>query len=183
MIHDFTGLVHTIAASLAILIGAIVFLRPKGGRTHRFLGYAYSLCMLTVIATSFMIYRLTGRFNFLHGAAIVSSISVGFGFGHAFSRKPKNLWYTLHFYWMSWSFIGLLAAFIAEISTRLALPFIVAKFGRSYLIGFWCVVGLTTLGVVLVGRSLVEKHSPLRKKKEPNQPPEPTRPCGPSGSS
>jgi len=169
MIHDLTGLIHTLAASIAILVGAVVFLRPKGGLWHRRLGYVYSLCMLTVIVTSFAIYRLTGRFNFLHGAAIASSISVGFGFSHAFLRKPKEMWYVLHFYWMSWSFIGLLAALVAEIATRIGLPFIVARFGRSYLFGFWCVVGVTTLLVVLVGGHLVNKHSPLRKKTEPNQ--------------
>jgi hypothetical protein len=179
MIHDLTGLIHTLAASLAILIGAIVFLRPKGGTVHRLLGYAYSLCMLTVIVTSFAIYRLTGRFNFLHGAAIASGISVGFGFGHAVSRKPKNAWYGLHFYWMSWSFIGLLAAFVAEISTRLGFPFMVARFGRSYLTAFWCLVGLATLLVVLVGRHLIDKHNPLRKGKvEPNPSLQPTGPSG-----
>jgi cytochrome b len=169
MIHDLTGLIHTLAASMAILVGAVVFLRPKGGRWHRWLGYVYSLCMLTVIVTSFGIYRLTGRFNFFHGAAIASSISVGFGFSHAFLRKPKEMWYVLHFYWMSWSFIGLLAALVAEISTRIALPFIVSKFGRSYLAGFWGVVGVVTLLVVLVGLHLVNRHSPLRNKKESNQ--------------
>ena len=170
MIHDLTGLIHTSAASLALLVGAVVFLRPKGGLWHRRLGYVYSLCMLTVIVTSFAIYRLTGRFNFLHGAAIASSISVGFGFGHAFLRKPRELWYVLHFYWMSWSFIGLLAALVAEIAARIALPFIIARFGRSYLLGFWCVVGVATLLVVLVGGHLVNKHSPLRKQTEPRRP-------------
>jgi len=164
MIHDLTGLIHTLAASIALLVGAVVFLRPKGGRWHRWLGYAYSLCMLTVIVTSFAIYRLTGRFNILHGAAIASSISVGFGFCHAFLRKPKEIWYLLHFYWMSWSFIGLLAALVAEIATRIALPFIIARFGRSHLFGFWCVVGVVTLLVVLVGAHLVNKHSPLRQR-------------------
>ena len=163
MIHDLTGLIHTLAASIAILVGAVVFLRPKGGVWHRRLGYVYSLCMLIVIVTSFAIYRLTGRFNFLHGAAIASSISVGFGFGHAFLRKPKAMWYVLHCYWMSWSFIGLLAALVAEISTRVALPFVVARFGLSSLFGFWCVVGVATLLVVLAGRHLVNKHSPLRR--------------------
>src|SRR4051812_19051092 len=96
MIHDLTGLIHTFAASLAIIGGAVVFLRPKGGLWHRRIGYVYTLCMLVVIVTSFAIYRLTGRFNFLHGAAIASSISVGFGFSHAFLRKPKEIWYLLH---------------------------------------------------------------------------------------
>jgi len=119
--------------------------------------------MLTVILTSFLIFRLTGHFNFLHGAAIVSSITLGFGFGYAFLRKPTNGWYAWHFYCMSWSFIGLLAAFVAEISTRLAFPFVASKFGKSYFLGFWCVVGLATFLVVMVGRYLVAKHSPLRK--------------------
>ena len=123
--------------------------------------------MLTVIATSFAIYRLTGRFNFLHGAAIASSISVGLGFVHAFSRRPKNTWYVWHFYWMSWSFIGLLAAFVAEISIRIAMPYIIAKFGRSYLLGFWGVVGLATLLVVILGRHLVGKHNPIKKESSP----------------
>lgn len=171
MIHDFTGLSHTVAASIAILVGGIVFLRPKGGVWHRRLGYVYSLCMLIVIVTSFAIYRLTGRFNILHGAAIASSISVGLGFGHAFLRKPREMWYIWHFYWMSWSYIGLLAALVAEISTRVALPFIVARFGRSHLFGFWCVVGVASLLVVLAGGYIVNKHSPLRKGKEPNPPP------------
>lgn len=169
MIHDFTGLIHTLAASSAVVVGAVVFLRPKGGVWHRRLGYVYSFCMLIVIATSFAIYRLTGGFNFLHGAAIASSISVGFGFGHAILRMPKEMWYVLHFYWMSWSFIGLLAALVAEVATRIALPFVIARFGRSSLFSFWCVVGVATLIVVLVGRHLVNRHSPLRKRKELNQ--------------
>jgi hypothetical protein len=178
MVHDLTGLIHTLAALIAVLVGAVIFLRPKGGPWHRRLGYVYSLCMLVVIVTSFAIYRLTGRFNFLHGAAVASSISVGLGFSHAFSRKPKETWYALHFYWMSWSFIGLLAALVAEISTRVALPLLLARFGRSYLIGFWCVVGVTTLLVVLVGRHLVAKHSPPRKNSRLNPTPRSTVPSG-----
>jgi len=163
MVHDLTGLVHIVAASLAVLVGAVVFLRPKGGAWHRRLGYVYLVSMLVMIATAFSIYRLTGRFNFLHGAALASSITLGFGFGHAFLRKPRETWYGLHFYWMSWSYIGLLAALVAELSTRIALPFVYAKFGPAYLVGFWWVVGLTTMLVVLVGRHQVKKHRPLEK--------------------
>ena len=64
MIHNLTGFIHTAAASIAILIGTLVFFRPKGGPVHRMLGYVYSLCMLTVVVTSFSLYRLTGGFNF-----------------------------------------------------------------------------------------------------------------------
>lgn len=160
MIHSTTGLVHTLAALLAVLTGAIVFLRPKSGPVHRCLGYIYVLSMVTVIVSSFAIYRLTGRFNFLHGAAIVSAITVSLGFKYALLRKPSGVWQMKHFYWMSWSFIGLLAALMAETATRIGMPLVAAKLGRSYLTGFWCMVGLVTFVVVLIGRHLVAKHTP-----------------------
>lgn len=163
MIHDLTGFIHTTAAFAAIGIGGVIFLRPKGGRAHRLLGYAYTSCMLTVIVTSFAIYRLTGSFNFLHGAAIASSLSVGFGFGHALLRKPAGTWLVWHYYWMSWSFVGLMAAFVAEISTRVGMPYIVAWFGPSSLLGFWIVVGIATLAVVGKGRQLVSRHARVIK--------------------
>lgn len=127
MIHDFTGLVHTTSAFAAMAVGAIIFLRPKRGTFHRSLGYIYCVSMAVVIGTSFAIYRLTGTFNALHGAAIAGCVSVGFGFAHALLRRPRGQWYVWHYYWMSWSFIGLLAAFVAELSTRVAMPIIVAR--------------------------------------------------------
>lgn len=160
MIHDTTGLVHTVMAFAAMLLGGLIFLRPKGGAPHRRLGYAYAICMLGVIVTSFAMYNLTGRFNGLHGAAIASAMTLGFGLLHAISRKPAGLWYDFHYYWMSWSFIGLIAAFVAELATRVAMPLVVARFGRSSLTGFWCVVGAATLLVVLVGYRFVVKHRP-----------------------
>ncbi len=160
MIHDLKGWIHTVAAVAAMAFGAVVFLRPKGGPVHRFLGYAYSLCMLVLIATSFSIYRLTGGFNFLHGASIMSSIGVAFGFAHAFLRRPRNSWILRHFFFMSWSYIGLLAAFVAEISTRVAMPYVARRFGSGSLLPFWCIVALATAIVVAVGWRLVNQNRP-----------------------
>jgi uncharacterized membrane protein len=162
MIRDTTGLVHTVLAFAALLLGSLIFLRPKGGTPHRWLGYAYAICMLGVIATSFTMFRLTGRFNGLHGAAIASAITVGFGLLHAISRKPAGLWYDFHYHWMSWSFIGLSAALVAELATRVAMPLVVARFGRTSLTPFWCIVGAATLLIVIVGAVFVVKHRPRR---------------------
>lgn len=161
MIHDLKGLIHTAAAIAAMVLGAIVFLKPKGGRVHRFLGYAYSLCMLLLIATSFMIYRLTGGFNFLHGASIASSVGVAFGFGHAFLRRPRATWLVRHYFFMSWSYIGLLAAFVAEISTRVAMPYVARRFGSGSLLAFWCIVALASAAVVIAGAVLVNRNRRL----------------------
>ena len=39
MIHSAIGLVHFTTAVTTLLIGLLIFLRPKGGRLHKFLGY------------------------------------------------------------------------------------------------------------------------------------------------
>jgi uncharacterized membrane protein len=161
MIHDLKGLIHTAAAVAAMVLGAVVFFRPKGGRVHRLLGYAYTLCMLLLIATSFMIYRLTGGFNFLHGASIASSMGVAFGFGHAFLRRPRDTWLVRHYFFMSWSYIGLLAAFVAEISTRVAMPYVARRFGGGSLLVFWCIVALASAAVVIAGARLVNRNRRL----------------------
>lgn len=160
MIHDFKGLVHTLAAIAAMLIGAVVFLRPKGGAAHRRLGYAFSACMGLLIATSFSIYRLTGGFNFLHVFSVLSTIGLAFGLSYAFRRRPEGRWMLAHYYWMSWSYIGLLAAFVAEISTRVAMPYVASHFGSKYLMGFWMVVGAATGVVVVAGRAVVNRNRP-----------------------
>src|SRR5687768_12828025 len=79
MIHSVTGLVHTIAASIALVTGVAIFFRPKATKLHKALGYLYSLSMITLIVTAFSIYRLTRSFNILHVAALVSSVTLGFG--------------------------------------------------------------------------------------------------------
>ena len=51
MIHSAIGLVHLTTAVTTLLIGLLIFLRPKGGRLHKFLGYVYSVSMLTMLVT------------------------------------------------------------------------------------------------------------------------------------
>ncbi len=87
MIHNLTGLIHTLAAVLALFSG-FIFFRPKGGRFHRTLGYVYVGSMATTVVTSLLIFRLTRSFNILHFAAFVSGIGVGLGLFAAVTRRP-----------------------------------------------------------------------------------------------
>lgn len=160
VIHDLTGLIHTATAVLAIVFGSMIFLRPKGGTLHRRIGYVYTVCMIVMLVTSFMLYRLTGGFNVLHAAAILSSITLGVGLRFAILRRPARGWYFFHYLWMSWSYIGLLAAMVAELSTRLAMPIVVAHFGPSSRTLFWIIVGLASASVILIGKKLIVRHSP-----------------------
>ena len=116
------GLMHLITALLAILIGALVVLSRKGTRTHKWLGRAYVGMMVALNVSAFLIYELFGGFGLFHWMALFSLLSVLVGYIHARSRKPG--WKVQHAYFMSGSYVGLVAALAAETLTRyISLPF------------------------------------------------------------
>ncbi len=158
MIHSAIGLVHTLAAVLSLLVGLSIFLRPKAGRLHRTLGYVYSAAMLTMIVTAFSMYQLTGSVNLLHIFALISSIQLSRGLYHAIARKPKGGWLVIHYDWMSGSYIGLCAAFVAETSTRVVMPYLREHHGVESFGWFWVIVGVATFVVVAVGQSLMRRN-------------------------
>ncbi len=96
--------------------------------------------MIVMLVTSFAIYSLTGGFNILHVAAIMSSLCLALGLKYAVTRRPQHMWYELHYHWTCWSYVGLLAAFVAEPLPDWPCPtskldsrrFPMASFGRSW---------------------------------------------------
>src|SRR5438477_9693683 len=129
MIQSTTGLIHAIAALVALIAGLIVFARPRSTPFHRTMAYIYGGAMAVVIVTAFSIYHLTKSFNFLHFATIVSCFPLIIGIGAALSRWPKDRWLRIYYYWMSWSYVLLCAAFFAEIATRIMMPYLSSHFG------------------------------------------------------
>ena len=104
------GIAHTACGVLALLFGAVIFLRPKATRAHVRVGWAYAACMGGVNATALCIYRLTGHFNLFHVMAVAGLVMVAGGLAQvARRRRPRN-WLWRHYHYMSWSFVGLLAA-------------------------------------------------------------------------
>lgn len=113
------GISHTVCGVLALLLGAAIFLRPKGTRTHVRVGWAYAVCMGTVNGTALCIYRLTGHFNLFHALALASLAMVAAGVAQvAFRRRPQN-WAWRHYHYMCWSYVGLLAATNNEAFVRI----------------------------------------------------------------
>ena len=161
MIRSLAGLIHTSAAPLALVIGAIIFLRPKLGPPHRRLGYVYSLLMILQLALSFFLFHLTGHFNFLHVFSLVSLPPLVLGFYHAFARRPADRWLEKHFYWMTGSYLGLVSAFLAETSTRLLLPLWIRYFPGSAVTAFWLIVALTSALVLAGGIFLQRRNRPI----------------------
>ena len=147
---DTIGWVHFISALLAMFIGGIVLLSKKGTQRHIYLGYVYAVLMFILNISAFMIYRLTGSFGPFHIAAILSTLTLVAGILPVYLRKPEKSWLEMHYELMSWSIIGLYAAFWSETFSR---------FFRFA--GFWVVVITASVLTFVIGFYLLKS----KKKK------------------
>ena len=149
------GLIHLISAIIALIAGMIVISNKKGTAFHKKVGYLYVFSMLVLNITALFIYRLTGGFNLFHIFVLASLFSIVGGMSAPlFNRKNKN-WIITHLEVMSWSVVGLYAAFAAEISVRLVSPkyFWIAVFLSGGL--------LTTFGGIFIKRRKKQELSNL----------------------
>lgn len=139
------GWIHTSCAVVALLAGAAVLLRPKGTATHRRIGWLYVGSMLGLNATALLIYRLFGGFGPFHVAALLSLATVVGGMLPALRRRPG--WVTRHYWWMTYSYVGLLASAASEVVTRLPRT------------AFWGAVLVASVAVVAVGAVLISRRA------------------------
>ena len=137
---------HVIAAVAALLLGGIVFLMRKGSRLHVRIGFGYVVSMIVMNVTAFGVYRLTGSVNPFHVGAFFSLATVLAGWIPAIRRRPRERWLHLHFEFMSWSYVGLVAGAVSEVGTRLPqAPFVGAVLAGS--------VAVFLLGGILIVRA------------------------------
>src|SRR3954463_39504 len=150
------GTIHLSTAIAALLSGAIVLLLRKGTRRHRQAGWTYVASMILLNATALMIYRLFGGFGPFHAAALISlaSLSAGtvaaVGARRARRRGDAARRATLlqrHYSFMTWSYVGLLAAAVSEITTR--MPALRPRAGQGA--AFAVSVVIATVLVIAVG--------------------------------
>ena len=154
------GWIHIIAALGALLSGAAVLLIRKGTRRHRQLGWAYVVSMLLLNVTALLIYRLFGRFGPFHVGAVFSLVTVVAGAAAALGarrartgRDPvaRSRALERHYQWMTWSYVGLLAAAVSEIATR--MPALRPRPGQE--MAFGITVVLATILVFGLGARLI----------------------------
>lgn len=148
MIHSTIGYIHTVSALLAMLMGAFVVARPKRGTLHKRLGYTYLFSMLVLNGTAFQIYHLFGRLGPFHILSMVSLICLAGGIIPALARQQVKNWLHWHYYFMTWSVVGLYAAFWAELFTR-TLPM-----GQ-----FWPIVMVATGVTSWLGAYFIRKNA------------------------
>jgi uncharacterized membrane protein len=71
--------VHLIACVMAIIVGAIMLMRPKGTALHRALGFVYVGATLGYCGSSFFMYPATGRLTPFHLTSIQNLVLVSCG--------------------------------------------------------------------------------------------------------
>ena len=155
MIQNLTlsGAIHTVLALVGIVVGSIQLLRPKGGSIHRALGYAFVYAMLIADGTAMLIFQFTGRFNILHAGAIANLVCIILAVVPVLrSPRPSN-WKNQHYYWMSWSYVGLLAAAATEVVVRTSH---LATRQQA-----WMVTAATSVVVTVIGYVLINRYRPV----------------------
>ena len=149
-----------------------MLLQQKGGSRHRVLGYLYSGALLLVNLSALSVYEQSSGPGPFHVLALISLATLTGGFVPASLRYPRNSWLELHAYFMSWSYVGLLAAGAAQMATKFVGP------------GSLQVV-IPSVLIVLVGAILIHSRVPrtlsgfIRYAVRPNNSLHRTRPCRP----
>ncbi len=164
-----TGTFHLLFSLLALALGAVVLLLPKGTRWHRTWGQGYVWAMVGVVGTSFAMYNLTGRVTPFHFAALISGASIVGGMWTVLGRRPKKYWIAAHARWMAWSYVGLVAALFAETTTRFIMPALEPRLsGSAMWPAFWTVVIAASVGVFAVGVWLIRTRLDEAVRKAPD---------------
>ena len=133
--YQFISGFHIVSTISALIFGACAFLTRKGTRLHKQFGYAHFFNMLGLNISALFIYRLTGHFGPFHGAALASLLTLIAGFLPAYLRLPQGGWLELHYEFMNWSYVGLVAAAVSETATRLpSAPFWPAVFAGTAIV-------------------------------------------------
>jgi uncharacterized membrane protein len=163
------GAVHTILAFVAVGAGAVVTRLPKGTRWHRTFGHLYASALLGTVVTAFALYNLTGGLGPFHVAAVVGGVTLGGGLWTVLGRRPRKNWIEAHAIWMSWSYIGLMAALVSETATRFVMPRVASYFeGSSALWAvFWGTVVAASITVLVVGMWFLKHRLPGAIAKTP----------------
>ena len=129
-----------------MITGTIVLLNKKGTVFHKRTGYIYVTSMLLLNISSFFIVNF-GTFSLFHFFVIVSLVSI-FG-GMIPTIKKKKNWFGYHFYFMSWSVVGLYCAFWAEVGTRFV----------GNMKQFWWMAAAATIITSIIGSKIINREA------------------------
>ncbi len=157
------GFLHVICSILALPLGAVILLRPKGTQSHIWLGWTYLICMICVNGFGLCVYHLTGGFNVFHLLAILNLTIIGIAILHIIYRRRMRNWLWRHYQYMSWSYVGLLAGAVNEAMVRIPLlnregagPLPLLQLSATAVL-----LGLSALVIFSMQRRLLAKYGEL----------------------
>jgi uncharacterized membrane protein len=154
------GLFHLTTAIVALAAGAAVLLTTKGTRRHRRMGWLFVSAMVALNGSALLIYRLFGGFGPFHAFALISLATVIAGTVAAIrarkarmARDPqrRSKLVGMHYQFMTWSYVGLCAAAVSEIATRLPA----FRYAPGDGAAFGVAVGVATIAVMVIGGRLI----------------------------
>jgi hypothetical protein len=146
------GALHTALALSCVVVGAIQLTFPKRGAWHRARGYAFIYAMLMADGAALLIYRFTGSFNMFHVGALANLACIVGGIAPMLrTPRPPN-WKLRHYYFIAWSYVGLMSAAVTELIVRTVPP-------SGHAQG-WGVSAVVTVLVTAIGYILIERHRP-----------------------
>jgi uncharacterized membrane protein len=163
---SFIGLVHTLASVVAMGVGALVLLRPKGGTRHKRHGTIYVIAMCLTNLTALLIYRL-GHFSVFHWMAIGILVFVIAGYIAARLRRPARVWPYFHITGMVLSYYMLIGGAVNEAFLRVDSLQQMAFANRMRAIGMsqmWVLLAFTAVLIYMLvtGRRRYVKVSGAR---------------------
>ncbi len=153
VISGWLGASHVILALLALLFGAITLSKPKGNKVHRFYGYAYFLAMILMNLTAIPLTTLFGGIGPFHIFIVISLPTTLLALYYPLFARHNPSWLEYHFEYMAWSYVGLVAAFVAEVVARVPIMLMIeSNYG---LVASVFVLAATVSGI---GASLIKRH-------------------------
>lgn len=152
----FLIIVHAVAASFALIFGAVQLLRAKGTRSHKILGRVWAASMYAVIFTSFGIQTLNGGFSWLHGLSVLTFFTVSIGIIAAIKGKIDS-----HKAFMTGSYFGIIGALIGVILVPERRIPQLAMHDLSTFIG--CLFGIIMVSFAVVGLSNWKRYKPKHR--------------------
>ncbi len=112
------GWLHVGAAALALATGAMLFAAQKGTRRHVLLGRVYALAMLLVNLPALLLYEETGTLGPFHVLAVISLVTLTLGLAPLLLGYRGRGHIARHGLFMAWSYVGLVAAGLAQLGNR-----------------------------------------------------------------
>ncbi|WP_394174346.1 DUF2306 domain-containing protein [Thalassotalea litorea] len=151
----FITMTHAALAILATITGAFVLARRKGDISHTTLGKIFVISMILVNLSAFSFWPKYG-FTFFQVLALWNLIWVLLGYYYAY-KKPNNNWLVNHYYYISYAYLGVLAATVARLPVTLEFAPT-----ESALISLVVVFGFGAYYIEKIGKKVREYRLSLR---------------------